>query len=285
MTGPIFIGSIGRTGSTLLSLMLDSHYRIKCGPELHFRGPTDLGGYILGGMLHYGEKDVPPALKGAVQFVARCERLGIEPAELKKEIQDLNLVGISFFDRCRLINNLCKRAAQKAGKKRWGIKIMNDIQMMHRYQDHWPDAVFIDLIRHPVAAVASLMAVKWGPNSIEGAVDLWRRSLFVTKEIAIRMEIPLFRLRFEDLVGGSEDTMREMLDWLEEDWDPNVLRHSEMPHTFLDTPKGHPSAKQVAGPLDASYATSRKDDLTFDQKCRIMDLAGDMARELEYGVC
>jgi hypothetical protein len=33
-SGPVFIGGAGRSGTTLLRVMLDAHPRIYCGPEL-----------------------------------------------------------------------------------------------------------------------------------------------------------------------------------------------------------------------------------------------------------
>jgi Sulfotransferase family len=42
-SAPIFVGGDGRSGTTLLSLILDSNSELVVGPELHFRGPANLG--------------------------------------------------------------------------------------------------------------------------------------------------------------------------------------------------------------------------------------------------
>ena len=257
MTSPIFIGGIGRSGTTLLSLMLDSHRNIKCGPELHFMGPPNLGQYILICIPHRKRKDNPPSMKPGIQFVARCERMGITPMELHREIEDITSGGnpmVSFRDRCQLIDRLANMARNKAGKPRWGIKIMAEIRHIGSYLQVWPDAQFINIYKHPYAAAWSLLKVKWGPKSARDAAIAWRMSIEESRMAVSNLENKLLELRFEDLVQDPEPAMRAVLDFLGEPWDENVLRHTEMPHTFLASPYGHPSAKQVAEPVDPAYA-------------------------------
>ena len=93
---PIFIGGEGRSGTTLLSLMLNSHSQIAHGPELHFRGPVNLGDYILSIL----DKKTKPdndqwesyrhndETYAGFHFVNRCHRCGIDEHLLRNLINE-----------------------------------------------------------------------------------------------------------------------------------------------------------------------------------------------------
>ena len=63
---PIFIGGDGRSGTTLLNVILDSHPTLSVAPEYHFNGGSDLGATALqavrikqsGGLLEGGIRAV-----------------------------------------------------------------------------------------------------------------------------------------------------------------------------------------------------------------------------------
>lgn len=47
-TSPVLLGGENRSGTTLLSVVLDSHADLVVGPEIDFLEPPDLGPHILG---------------------------------------------------------------------------------------------------------------------------------------------------------------------------------------------------------------------------------------------
>ena len=288
--GPIFIGGLGRSGTTLLALMLDSHHDIKCGPELHFRAPENLGTYILEAMKYISINGYPDNFRPGVMFISRVKRLGIIPRELvhiilalKDRYTEKDDMFKRFPDRCVLIDRLCELAMDKAAKIRWGVKIMTDIgSHLEEYSEQWPAARFIHVIKDPRDNVNGLLKVNWGPDSVEGAADQWIRTIVRARDKARKNKIRLFEVNFNQLVLDTETTIRKLLGWLGEGYDPNVLRHHEMPHTFIDHPAGHPSAEQVNHPIDASYVGKFKEDLTASQIETIEKMTMPYIEELGY---
>jgi len=265
--GPIFIGGLGRSGTTLLALMLDSHHDIKCGPELHFRDPLNLHAYILDAMNYIGNEDCPRNFRPGIKFIGRVGRLGIMPGDLMhillhhpdKRIQ-------SFTERCALIDRLCEVAMDKAAKIRWGLKIMNDIASdFKEYAEYWPAARFIHVIKDPRDNVNGLLKVNWGSDSLEEIADQWVYTIVTSRDTARKNKIRLYEINFNRLVLDTELTIRKLLRWLREDFDPNVLRHHEMPHSFLNHPAGHPSAEQLKEPIDLSYVGKYRQGLSAAQ--------------------
>ena len=281
--GPIFIGGLGRSGTTLLALMLDSHQYIKCGPELHFRAPRDLGPYILDSMQYVG-KDYSLDSRPGVMFIQRVKRFGIMPEELRRILlEHPNKIVQNFKGRCALINRVALLAMHKAAKTRWGIKIMTDIgSHLTEYAEQWQAARFIHVIKDPRDNINGLLKVNWGPDSVEAAADQWVRTIVRSRDKARKNKIRLYEVNFNQLVLDTEITIRKALGWLGEIYDPNVLRHHEMPHTFIDHPAGHPSADQVKHPIDASYIGRFKEGLTAVQIETIEKMTMPYIKELGF---
>src|SRR6266508_1904763 len=93
-------------------------------------------------------------------------------------------------------------------------------------------------------------------------------------------------LRYEDLVSEPEKTLRELLDFLDEPWDPAVLAHDRAPH---DVPERYrdlaSSRRRSAGEGGAIYrsrvgAHRRELDPLLRLLLRVVD--GRTLRELGY---
>ena len=192
--GPIFIiGAMG-SGTTLLRLMLDSHPRLAIPHETGF-------------MRAYRAMQFIP-FKWTGRGWAR--RLGWTDEELDAELR-------AFFER------IFMRYAEREGKERWGEKTPLHTWHVQAMAKLFPDAVFIGMVRHPGAATASNMARFGQPvNKAAIHVDRYYREL---ARVAAGYPRRFVVLRYEDLVLRTEDTMRELLAWLGEDWSEQVLEH------------------------------------------------------------
>jgi Sulfotransferase family len=192
--GPIFIVSPMGTGSTLLRLILDSHEHIAVPHETAFM------------RIYSAMRYVPFKLSGREW----AKRLGWSDEELDEEAR-------RFFDR------IFMRYAEQHGKRRWGDKTPQHTWHVAKIMRVFPDAVFVGIVRHPGAAVASNMR-RFG-HSLRFAISHYER---YAKEIARQAGMHHDRviiLRYEDLVQSPEPVMRELLDWLGEPWSDNVLGH------------------------------------------------------------
>jgi hypothetical protein len=182
------------SGTTLLRLMLDSHRRIAIPHETGF-------------MRAYNAMLFIP-----FKWTGRgwAERLGWPEDEFDGKLRQ-------FFD------DIFMRYAGEHGKERWGEKTPLHTWHINAMKRVFPDAVFIAIVRHPGAAIASNMRRFQHP--VNRAAYHYER---YNKEIARQAEnLPkrMITLRYEDLLLRTEPVMRELLDWLGEEWDDNVLEH------------------------------------------------------------
>ncbi len=139
---PIFIGGAGRSGTTLLRVVLDSHSRIACGPEL---------------------KVIPSVASLWADFHA----LGAVLADSRVQGDDIDRV----FGR--LIVDLLEPLRRGAGKPRVAEKSPNNVFFFPHLHRMFPDASFLHMLRDGRDVVASLLTMRW--RTTDGApVDYTR---------------------------------------------------------------------------------------------------------------
>lgn len=294
---PIFIGGDGRSGTTLLSVILDSHPELSVGPELHFNGPENLGSYVLECLKLLIAND-PRAygkglkenkhLKPGVQFAKRCHRFGLEFDELqtliRKHLGDTNSRLTSFEERCVLINSIGEYILSKTGKKRWGIKVMREIRNIHLYERIWPNAQFIHIIRDGRDVAASQMTEhqSWGYNDIKNAAKSWVDIIERTRKNVNSGN--LFEVKYEDIVTNTRTTLESMIEFLKIPWGDALLNHHQMEHSLYKNPYNHASIDTVTNPVNASSLGRYQRDLSADQINAFHKVAGNMLKSLGYEI-
>lgn len=272
-SNPIFIGGDGRSGTTLLSVILNAHPKLSVGPELHFSGPKNLGEYILhcAKLLAAGDPSVfgkglkeNPDLKLGVQFAKRCHRMGIEFDELLGIIQKISVNSSveSFKDRCYLIEALGKKLTKKFNTDRWGIKIMREIRSCDEYAKIWPNASFIHIIRdgRDVAASQLVDHGKWGYASISQASINWSKLISKTRTKAKNLKY--LEIRYEDLVLDPKNSIQVIVDFLGYEFHESMLDHTNSYNPIFENPYNHPSIDQITKPLNSTSIGRFKNDFS-----------------------
>lgn len=293
---PIFIGGDGRSGTTLLSLVLNAHPELSVGPELHFRGPKNLGPYLrecLGLLIAddpraFGkELKKNPQFKLGVQFAKRCHRFGIGFADLDAMVGEaMARTGShlrSFRDRCALIDAIGRHRLRVDGTRRWGIKIMRDIGKPHPYAGAWPGAQFVHIIRDGRDVAASQIGEHgtWGYADIEAAASGWAD--LIGRSRAASGAVSILEIRYEDLVQDPGHTVAEVLEYLGLAWDDAVLSHSQQKQSLYDNPYNHPSLDSVREAINTSAVGRYREDLLPAQTKAFERVAGATLAALGYG--
>ena len=261
--GPIFICGTGRSGTSLLSVILDSHHNIVMGAEY----PLYLNHGFTVSDLRRGK---------AKQSLNRAERCGLTASEVRVAFKGLP----SEFpaDRSEVLTALGEALARKTGKPRWGVKIMLDSARIGVYASAFPDASFIHLVRDPRDCFASERAFGWGERNAASSARNW-----VALNRAVISHPGAIGVLYEDLVASPREVMDLVLQRLGEPWDDNVLRHESMPHLFhsMDRVK-HPSRESTKRSVNQSAVGRWKTDLRGPEVHAIEEVAGELMRECGY---
>ena len=295
---PVLLGGENRSGTTLLSVLLDSHPALVVGPEIDFPEPPDLGPHILEvcDLLDRADPRVTGTSKDTIDprwfdgthFVVQCERSGVERPDLRALVTglmtELGTDLSELADRCRLIDAIGEFRRGQTGTDRWGLKLQRKIQDIGTYARIWPRAHFIHIVRDGRDLAASHLKTvpDWGYRTVAEAAHGWRE--VVNRP---RRDAPADRyleVRYEDLVTHPRETAARMLDHLGLPWDEEVLRHAEHEHALFNKPWGHPAAEAAGKPLYTGRNGRYLTDLTPGEIEEFERIAGVELLRLGYGL-
>ena len=213
-----FIVGIGRSGTTLLRLMLHHHPRIAIPYESGF-------------LTAYYEKR---ATYGDLRDDANCRRLVgdlLEEPTLK--------MWDHAFDVDRVVANASERSvpgiasciyseyAAAKGKARCGDK-SDYLDRMHVLHEMFPTSQFIHIIRDGRDVAQSVLKLPWGPDDIVRAAEWWNEHVWVARRVGTVLGPSRYlEVRYEHLVENSERELRRCCEFLGEEYSPEMLTYPQ----------------------------------------------------------
>jgi hypothetical protein len=233
---PVFIGGMFKSGTSLLRAMLGGHSRLFTGLETQWLAQIELVG--------------DPSERRAW-----LERLAIffdVPCDTLEEV-----VGdASEIEAC--LDRLMGFLARAEGKSRWAEKTPYNVANIDRILSYWPGAKVLHVVRDPRDVYASMVEIgKWSEPQVfaghwcntVGAGRDWIRA-------AGGVHPAYHELRYEELVLAPEATMREVLAFLGDAWEPEIAAFAGRPQDFervqRATGKTSPTLQRLAQPLTES---------------------------------
>jgi hypothetical protein len=191
-----------KSGTTLLRAMLGEHSAIASGLETYWFN------------WNWTERDSAKMQGKIVQLAGFYDLPSDEVVALAQSAPSTE----AFLDA------LMKELASKLGKRRWAEKTPGNIAHVDRIWSFWPNAQVIHITRDPRDVFASLReARKW--DSVEEFAERWCNTIGAGTELINRInpdETAYLVIRYEDLIDAPEATMRRVVSFLNEDWEPQV---------------------------------------------------------------
>jgi hypothetical protein len=258
---PIFIGGAGRSGTTLLRVILDSHPNIACGPELK----------------------VTPAICALWQDFQTSQS-----PPLREHLLTPGDINAIF---AQMIIALLEKSRQKSAKPRIAEKSPNNVFYFEHLNCIFPDSPLIHVIRDGRDVVCSLLSMNWIDSKTDKPLDYtrdahkaavyWARAVQSGRIVARKKPSVAARyteVRYEELISDPALALRALFAFLDEAWDPAVLGFHEQKRTLA----GESSGDQVSRALYDSAIGRWQRDLRPEHKSAIKEVAGDLLVELGY---
>ena len=263
---PFFLTGVGRSGTTLLRLMLHHHPRLAIPYESHF-----ISNYQrrIG---EYGNLDQEENLHRLIGDILREPQLQMwdhqfDLQRTARRTQARTLRGV--------IEAIYVEYAEAHGKQRWGDKsdYLDEIPYLHQI---FPEAKFIHVIRDGRDVALSVIALPWGPNDVMEAASWWSDYVWVARRMgAILGPERYTEVRFEDLLRNPAQELQRLCEFLGETYAPEMLRY------YDDAERAIPSERRaqhynVDKPPQASRALAWKSKMSdvevaiFDRYARRM---------------
>lgn len=209
---PVFVLCGGRTGSTLLRFLLDTHPELACPPETNVPALcgqlANVWSLIAGAPLSQERGDEPP------------------------NIPDAAIAGVRETMERMLGSYLARR-----GKKRYCDKSLGTARFGYLMQRIWPETKYICLYRHPMDVIASAMeCCPWGlngygfdpyiaetpGNSVHALARFWLDNTMVISAAQEQYADRCYAVRYEDMTEDPQAVADGIFDFLGVDAVPGI---------------------------------------------------------------
>jgi Sulfotransferase family len=216
-TAPFFIVGSGRSGSTLLRMMLASHSRLTVPPETWFL-------ISLVKRLSIDRPLSAEEVECAVSMITddyRWPDLKIDAKEFRRQVSQLK--GPYVRDLAEVVY---RWHVQAEGKARWGDKTPVYIGIVRELARMFPGSRFIHLVRDGRDVAKSFQATGWdsGGRWLHDNTREWNKAMewhWRWSRSELRDRILL--VRYEDLVLEMEATLRRICRFIGEEFEPQML--------------------------------------------------------------
>jgi hypothetical protein len=210
--GPIFIGGLDRSGTSLIYALLASH------PRIAMVRRTNWWAYFHG---QYGDLADDANLDRLLAVMGRYRRhrkLAPDFALLRSVFRD----GPATYGR--LFGLMASQHAEQRGKPRWGDKSLHTERYADIVLHEFPDGRIIHMLRDPRDRYASVLK-RWHHvrGGVGGATAAWLASVKLAQQNLARHPGRYLILRYEDLAREPEAQLRRVAAFIGESYDPKML--------------------------------------------------------------
>jgi sulfotransferase family protein len=228
MIGPIFIVGMFRSGTTLLSEILNSHSMVAIAPETHY---LDIECQKESNSLLFKDR------RETETFIYNLLR-SKEIQQFNLSFQELAVIESKLLNKKKLshkliFETLLDHYAQKHHKKIKGEKTPRHIEHLQTIFNWFPNAKVVCIIRDPRDVSLSLRKVPWGSQNILYHVKIWRSYVKICNRFIEQNDQRFYLIRFEDLLTNATVELKKLCSFLTIAYEETLCDfHKSNPKTF-----------------------------------------------------
>jgi hypothetical protein len=213
--GPIFLAGADRSGIGLLGELLERH------PRIAMTRRTDFWTRYRG---RFGDLRSPENVDRCLQVMAADRRLKVFEPDRDRLLADL----AATPTYARLFESLQRQRMERMGKVRWGDKSLGSERHAEWILRSFPTARMIHVIRDPRDRYVSQKYHRTvGRGGVGAGAAIWLRSVRLAERNARRHPERYLILSYESLVADPEGILREVCDFIGEDYSSDLLHLGE----------------------------------------------------------
>lgn len=210
---PIFIFGCPRSGTSLVSRLLNSHPRIGVPFESH------LYAKFLPRMRRYGDLALEDNRRDLLRDMLSLLRGWAHKPDLEQCVASMHAPTLHGA-----VDSILHGWCVQHGKSRWGEKTPRHALYWREILSGFPDAQIVHMIRDGRDVAMSWKRARFGPKHLFVAAERWREYLVMMS--AARRALPesqFLELRYEELVAAPDEVLGRLCGFLGEPFAPQML--------------------------------------------------------------
>jgi len=268
---PFFIVGAARSGTSLLSRIMNSHPHIAVPFESHIYHT------FLPWLRHYGDLSRLENMACLLDDILATEMLRhwSPPAD-----RAATLSAIRRHDLHGLVDGLFSSWARAQGKQRWGEKTPSHVRHWRQILQGFPEARFLHVVRDGRDVSLSWIEAPFGPKNLFYAAQRWREYLAWVAEL--RAAVPagqLVDVHYAELLAEPERTLERICEFLGEPFDPAMLEYYREAAPYPTDARNIVALDQ---PLLRDNSGKWRETLTPDELRVFETIAGDALEQYGY---
>ncbi|WP_179133949.1 sulfotransferase family protein [Halobacillus massiliensis] len=213
---PLFIVGVGRSGTTLLQSILNSHENITFTPETHFFR------FYLGNQKKskVNKKKIIKEIEEDRYF----QRLKIDTRKILEDYKSTNSMRLIDVYKRLLIDY-----ANSQEKMYVGDKDPKNIELLHLIKKYFPGAIIIYMVRDPRDVIVSRMKAEWSRGrSIYAHIFAYKaQSLLAKKYGQMLFNENFIKVSYEKLLKEPESILRPLCEHLGVEYTNTMLKFQQ----------------------------------------------------------
>lgn len=218
----LFIVGCGRSGTTLVRLMLDSHPALAIPGESHFIPAMwrNRRRYRTGAALN------ARSLAADIMRTPHFRQWEIPDAKVWRRIDALERPGFPPPGFPAVVEAVFMAYADHHGKARWGDKTPIYVLSIPLLARLFPSALFVHIIRDGRDVALSYLSVPWGPGTIWQAARKWRRDVSAGCRAGRDLGPGRYlEVRYADLIASPRDVLERICGFASLPYDDAMLEY------------------------------------------------------------
>jgi hypothetical protein len=289
----IFICGMSRSGTTLLTTILDSHPDVSMGYELL---PSNLPTVdqmidILEEKIDQYRNEVVDIcqelrasnLKNLSKFIKQCHRTNISPQELldllksARHKNELKTASDKLEFRVAISKLVVDQKRHKEKTLAQGFKMNAPaFREVHRLL---PNSTFLYILRDPRDVVASHFQRKFD-RSVSQIVKAWRNYLENFLKLQNKYPTQAYLIRYEDLVSQPDQYVKEIIEFCGLDYVETVREFFRSKASIYTS--GHVNVEELSKDFFTSSKGRWRKELDLDLVKKIEQLCGKLLNKFNY---
>lgn len=214
---PFFIFGCPRSGTSLLSVMLNSHPNIAVPYETH------IFNRFYPHLKYYNYLQRPDDVKRiAADILASPTMKQLRPPLDLDEIGD----PAKIHNFGELLDAMLSAWAYKQKKCCWGEKTPHHVRYWDTINSFFPSAKVIHIFRDGRDVALSLLRARFGPKTVYFSAQYWHSYVNLVESVKSRIsQDRIIAVSYDDLLTYTEPTLKKVCDFLGEQYSPEMLEY------------------------------------------------------------